>query len=70
MNEHNLREYRERYQAVAAIEAEEQRLATIAERWQQLNAVWRLAIGLGLQLAHRHDDEEAVYLRWAKLKGA
>jgi len=65
-----MREFRARWQAVAAIEAEEQRAASIALRWQQTNAILRLAMGLGLSLADlRGDDEEVVRRRWARLKG-
>lgn len=65
------REFRERWQAVAVIEAEEQRTASIALRWQQTNAIFRLAMGLGLPLAEEDDVEiEAVRRRWALLKGA
>jgi hypothetical protein len=68
MDEHLMREFRERYQAVARIEVEELRSATVAEHWQQLNALWRMALGLGLHWMDKHDDEEIDYLRWAKLK--
>jgi hypothetical protein len=69
MDKRLMREFRERYQAVADTEIREQQAATVAERWQQLNSLWRMAVGLGLPLTHNHDDDEAVYLRWAKLKG-
>jgi hypothetical protein len=69
MNDHLVREFRERWQAVAAVEAEEQRTASIALRWQQLNAILRLAIGLGLPLAESDKEEEIVRQRWARLKG-
>jgi hypothetical protein len=63
-------EFRARWQAVAAVEAEEQRTASIALRWQQLNAIWRLAVGLGLQLSEPDEQMEAVCQRWVKLKRA
>ncbi len=69
MNSQLAREFRERWQAVAAIEAEEQRAASIAARWQQMNAILRLAMGLELSLEKEVDVEvEAVYRRWALLK--
>ena len=64
-----VKEFRDRWQAVAAIEAEEQRKASIALRWQQTNAILRLAIGLGLPLTEPDEEEEAVRQQWAKLKG-
>jgi len=67
MDKRLVREFRERYEAVAAVEAEELRDATVEERWQQLNSIIGLAIGLGL--THRESaDEELVWQRWAKLK--
>jgi len=69
MSEHLMRQFRERWQAVAAIEREEQREASVALRWQQLNAILRLARGLGLPLGEQ-SEEETVRQRWARLKGA
>ena len=62
--------FKERWQAVHAFEAEEQRAASIEWRWQQMNALLRLAVGLGLPLLESHDaaEDEAVRRRWAKLK--
>ena len=69
MSDQLLKEFRERWQAVAAIEVEEQRMASIALRWKQTNAILRLAIGLGLPLTEPDAEEEVVRQRWAKLKG-
>ncbi len=63
-----MKQFRKRWQAVAALEREEQREASVALRWQQLNAILRLAIGLGLPLREQF-EEEIVRQRWAKLKG-
>jgi hypothetical protein len=69
MDKRLVREFRERCKAVAAIEAEEQRTASVEVRWQQLNSILRLAIGLGL--THTGSaDEDIVYQRWARLKGS
>jgi len=46
-----VREFRDRWKAVAAVEAEEQKTASIELRWQQLNSILRMAIGLGLPTA-------------------
>jgi len=69
MDSQQAREFRERWQAVATVEAEEQRAAPIALRWQQTNAIFRLAMGLGLLQAEGDDAEiEAVRRRWALLR--
>ena len=68
MSEYLMKQFRNRWQAVAALEREEQREASVALRWQQLNAILRLAIGLGLPLREQF-EEEIVRQRWAKLKG-
>jgi hypothetical protein len=63
-----VKRFRERWQAVAAVELEEQRAASIEQRWQQLNALLQIAIGLKLPLGEQ-EDEDSVHHRWAKLKG-
>jgi len=71
MNSQLAKEFRERWQAVAAVEAQEQREASVALRWQQTNAIFRLAMGLGLLSPEEDSAEvEAVRRRWALLKGA
>lgn len=39
-----VQQFRDRWQAVAAVEAEEQLNASIELRWQQLNSILRMAI--------------------------
>ena len=51
MDAQRVKEFRDRWQEVEAIEIEEQRMASVALRWQQLNAIFRLAVGLGVTLA-------------------
>ena len=58
--------YRDRWQAVAEIERQEQQIASVEVRWRQLNSVIRLAIGLGILKTDQ--SEEEIYQRWAKLK--
>ncbi|MGQ9626281.1 MAG: hypothetical protein ACUVV0_05165 [Anaerolineae bacterium] len=66
-----VRKYCERWEAVAAKEAEEWRNASLTRRWEQLNAIFRLAIGLGLPLTGQDEEEIAqVRQRWAILKEA
>ena len=67
MDPQQAREYRARWQAVAAIEEEEQKASSVQSRWQQLNAILRLAAGLRLNVA-QPDEEEEVRARWARLK--
>ena len=64
------RAFRERWQAVAAVEVEEQRAASMALKLKQLNAILRLAIGLGLPLEKSEEEIAIVRQRWMKLKEA
>jgi len=61
------KQFRDRWQAVAAIEDQEQRAASVSLRWKQLNAIWQLAQGLGLQ-SEPDETESLVRERWARLK--
>ncbi len=61
------RQFRERWQAIAAFEDAEQRALTMDQRWQQMNRLLALALALNLDLIER--EEDTVRLRWAKLKG-
>jgi hypothetical protein len=62
----DLQAYQARWVAVEAVVAEERRTASLDLRWQQLNAAWAMAVGLGLR---REDPSEiGVFERWAKLK--
>jgi hypothetical protein len=61
-----LKAYIDRWQAVAEIERQELRNAPYELRWQQLNTVIGMAIGLGILIPDEHEAE--VYQRWAKLK--
>jgi hypothetical protein len=63
-----VKRFRDRWREVEAIEIEEQRTASVALRWQQLNAIFRLAVGLGLILAESDEQEQVVRRRWTKLK--
>jgi len=62
----DLKAYQSRWAEVEAVVAEERRIASLELRWQQLNAAWAMAIGLGLR---QEDTSEAgVFERWVKLK--
>ena len=67
MNVGDIRFYLERWKAVEQAERQELRSASMELRWQQLNAIWRLAKGLGLSF-EPDESEGAVFERWAKLK--
>jgi len=63
-----LEAYRSRWDVVAEVEAEEKRQATIAQRWQKLNAMLKLVIALGLYEKMRDANVEDVRERWVRLK--
>jgi hypothetical protein len=63
-----LEAYRNRWQAVADRENEEQRRMSFVDRWKKLNSVIRFAQTLGLV---RQTDEQQIDLvrqRWNELK--
>ena len=61
------KQFRDRWQAVAAVQEQKQRAASIDLRWKQSNAIWQLALGLGVQ-SGPDETESLVRERWAKLK--
>lgn len=63
----DVRFYKERWKAVEEIERQELRAASMEKRWRQINAIRRLARGLGFSL-EPDQGELDVYQRWAKLK--
>jgi hypothetical protein len=63
-----LKYYRDRWKAVEQFERQEQRSASVAFRWQQLNALLRLAIGLGLKVDQEDKQELIISQRWNRLK--
>ena len=69
MDKSMLTAYQDRWKAVAAIEAAEQRQISVAQRWRKLNSLVRMAAGLGL-LRKGDDDAQvsAVRERWNLLK--
>jgi hypothetical protein len=68
MNRRQAKGFRARWQAVKDIEAEEQKTASIASRLQQMNAVFKIGMGLGLLRTEDDAEIEAVRRRWVKLK--
>lgn len=67
-DEQLIKAFRDRWKAVEEVEALEQQTASIELRWQQLNSILRMAIGLGLPLTDSSEDDLVVYQRWAKLR--
>lgn len=69
MDKSVLMAYQDRWKAVVEIEAAEQRQTSIAQRWRKLNALVRMAAGLGL-LQKADDDTQIsdVRVRWNHLK--
>jgi hypothetical protein len=60
------KDYKARWAEVEAVIQEERRSASLKLRWQQLNAAYALAKGLGL--LQPDPSEMEVFQRWAKLK--
>jgi hypothetical protein len=58
--------YEAGWKAVEDIQMEERRTASLVLLWQQLNAAYGLAKGLGF--LHPDPDEMEVFKRWALLK--
>jgi hypothetical protein len=62
-------EFRDRWQVVNSIEILEQRAAPLTLRWQQLNSLIGMAMGLGIFQPGLDKKEDEVSRRWLKLKG-
>ncbi|MDW8186377.1 MAG: hypothetical protein RMM07_14115 [Anaerolineae bacterium] len=60
--------YRKRWEAVVAVEAAEQRSASISTRWRQLNALFSLGRQLCLDSQPADPQLAAVRRRWNTLK--
>jgi hypothetical protein len=69
MSKELMKQFRNRWQAVAVVEAREQQAASIMLRWRQMNAIFRLAFGLKLPTTNLDREEEVVRERWTRLKG-
>ncbi|MCX6044624.1 MAG: hypothetical protein NT075_05880 [Chloroflexi bacterium] len=69
MDKNLLRQYRERWEAVAEVERIEHQAATVEQRWRKFNSILRLAASLGLKRGESGDEIEMVRNRWKKLKG-
>jgi len=68
LDKHLVREYRERWRAVEAADLAEQRRSSVGWRLSQMDAIYKLAVGLQLARTDGSEEEAAVYERWALLK--
>lgn len=68
MDKSMLTAYQDRWKLVAEIEAAEQRQTSMAQRWQKLNALVRMAAGLGILRKGNDAQIQIVRQRWALLK--
>jgi hypothetical protein len=68
MDKEAARQFRERWQAVKEIEVAERRVASVTERWQQLNGIVGLLLSLGLSLERPDAEVAVVRQRWTALK--
>ena len=63
-----LKAYQRRWELVAEVEAEEKRQASVEQRWQKLNSLFRIAAALNLR---QRDDDAQIQLvreRWNRLR--
>ena len=68
MDVEELREYQDRWRAVAAVEREEQRQASVESRWRQLNRLPAMTAALGLSVEANQGEGNTVRRRWNLLK--
>jgi len=68
MIEADIKAYKMRWKAVEQFEREELQSTSIDIRWQKINTLLRIAVGLGLQLEIDYTQDSIIYERWAKLK--
>lgn len=67
LNREELVAYRQRWQAVAAVEAIERQSSTVDERWRQLNALLRLAMDLSIVPQDADITLDEGWQRWQTL---
>ena len=68
MSDDFMKIYRQRWQAVAEVERQEQQSVSMDRRWGQLDALFSFTRELELQLDDPDVFDDAVILRWARLK--
>jgi len=65
LDKHLVREYRERWRAVEAVDLAEQRRSPVSWRLLQMDAIYRLAVDLQLAETDSSEEKAAGYERWA-----
>ena len=68
MDKRLARLYKDRWRAVAAADLEAERRSSVGQRLQHMDAIYRLALGLGLPEKVSDAGKQAVRERWARLK--
>lgn len=68
LNQEMLKAYQKRWQAVAEVKNTELQRTTICQRWQQMNALLRMAAALGIQPEKDFEEDDIVYQRWNRLR--
>jgi len=71
MEKQQAQAFRERWQAVAEVEARELQQVSFAQRWRQFDAILQMALDMGLLLPEENIDEiVAMRQRWIRLMEA
>jgi len=68
MDQETLQAYRNRWQAVAEIEALEQQRMSVTQRWRQLNVLLRMAAALDLPLDRDDQLDDLADQHWRRLR--
>jgi len=68
LDKHMVREYRERWRDVEAVDLAERRSSSVGSRLLQMDAIYKLGAGLQLTDKDASEEEAAVRERWALLK--
>lgn len=68
MDQETLQAYRNRWQAVAEIEALEQQRMSVTQRWRQLNVLLRMAAALELPLDRDDQLDDLADQHWRRLR--
>lgn len=63
-----LEAYRARWELVAERERQEQREATVTQRWQKLNTLFGMARELNLSIDKDDEQLEIIWARWNRLR--
>ncbi len=67
MDKEQIRLFQERWRAIREVETRERRSATPAVRWNQVNAIYRLALSLGLVEKAKENRRQGAS-NWVRIK--